>query len=287
MPFCRMRATLLIIFSFSSLVCQSQKQKKEKSFLIDDQKWSFELPVWVPGFRGSLSYGSISIDGEDGNVPELPPTPGNPIEPVDPGNIFSRLFSVNSELRFFFIGKATFQSRKFIAAAETVGGSIGSTLKFNYNNTDIVQLSINATIGRVIAGYELLEKRTVSNKLRMQLYGITGVRLYIFKFQSTLINSIDILDLNPVWLDPLIGLQFQLDLKNWQFIIANDFGGFNINNRLSYSTQLIVYYRISNLISIRTGWTDLDIQYKGNILGKELKWRTRLSGPSLGIGFHF
>jgi len=278
------RFLLIVVFSLSNFLAFGQKIKKEKSFLIDDQKWSFELPVWVPGFRGSLSYGSISVEGNDGVVPIVPPDPTNPIEP---GNIFSRLFSTSTELRFFFVGKATFQSRKFIGVAETVGGSIGSTLKFNYNNTDIVQLSINAAIGRIFVGYELLEKRTDSNKLRMQLYGITGVRLYIFKFQSTLINSIDILDLNPVWLDPLIGLQFQLDLKNWQFIIANDFGGFNINNRLSYSTQLIVYYRISNLISVRTGWTDLDILYKGNILGRELKWRTRLSGPSLGIGFHF
>lgn len=282
--FCVMRFLLIVVFSFSNFLVFGQKSKKEKSFLTDNQKWTLELPIWIPGFRGSLSYGSITIDGEDGSVPELPPTPTNPIEP---GNIFSRLFSTNTELRFFFVGRATFQSKKFIFIAEDMGGSIGKSLQFNYNNTELVQLSINGNIGRIFIGYELLEKRTNNNKMRMQLYGYAGSRLYIFKFHSTLNDPVNNLNLNPIWLDPLIGLQFQLDMKNWQFIISNDLGNFYISDRFSYSTQILVYYRISKLISIRTGWTDLDVRHKSIVLGEELKWTTHLSGPSLGIAFHF
>jgi len=281
-----MRHLLLFFLFLSTVSVYGQKQKKEKSFLTNEQHWVIEIPLWIPGFRGELAYGDISVEGEDGILPIIPEDPTQ-LPEKDKGDIFSRLFSVNSTLRFFFIIRAAYQSEKFLLQVDGIGGSVGTSVVFNYNNKELVQTSINLDLARAYAGYEIFEKRTDSGKVRMQLYGIAGARFYIFKIHSSLNDPINNLDVNPVWVDPMIGLQFQLDLKNWQFIVGSDLGGFNINNRLSYTNQLTAYYRISRLISVRAGWFDIDIKHRSTILDKELRWQTHLSGPNLGIGFHF
>jgi len=281
----------ICLFIFLSLIAVSsfaqKKGKKEKSFLTDDQRWTIEIPLWIPGFRGAFSYGDISMEGEDGVLPIIPDDPSQLPEEIDKGNIFSRLFSNNSSIRFFFVSRVAYQSKRFLVQADGIGGSIGSSVKFRYNNRELVESSINVSLARVYVGYKILEKVNKSEKLRLQLYGYAGTRLYFFRIKSSLANTGYSIDVRPVWADPLFGLQLQVDLKNWQFIIGSDLGGFNINNRISYSNQVIVYYRISRLISVRAGWLDMDIKHRNTVLNKELRWQTHLSGPSLGIGFHF
>ena len=281
-----MRILLLFFLLLTSLLSFGQKEKKEKSFLTDEQHWVLEIPLWIPGFRGDLSYGDISLEGEDGVLPIIPDDPTQ-LPEEDHGNIFSRLFSSNSTMRFFFVFRASYQSDKFLIQADGIGGSLGSSISFNYNDKELVQTSINLSMSRLWVGYEIFEKRTKSQKVRMQLYGYLGTRLYLLKIHSSLNDPINNLNLNPAWLEPIVGLQFQIDLEKWQFIFGSDVGGFYAKNSISFANHMIVYYRISKLISVRGGWNDVDIKHKSEILNQDFKWNTHLSGPSLGIGFHF
>ena len=75
-------------------------RKQSKSYLIPGRPWTFEIPLWIPGFGGSFAYGDVSIEGEDGVGIE------NPIEPPPPfdwGKVFSRVFTSKWYLKFFFI----------------------------------------------------------------------------------------------------------------------------------------------------------------------------------------
>jgi hypothetical protein len=279
-----MKIMLFVVLSLSTIFAYGQKQKKEKSFLTDDERWTLEIPVWVPGFKGSFGDKDVTLKGEDGVLPIIPDDPTQ-LPEEDNTNIFSRLFNNRSRLRYFFITSMYYQSKRFLVRADVIGGSIGSSVKFNYNNIDLVESSINISLARVYLGYKILEKRSDSGRLRFQLYGYAGARLYFFKVQSS-DNKNFTFDISPVWVDPLIGLQFQLDLKNWQFVVATDLGGRSFKNNFSYSSQLTAYYRISKLISVRAGWYDVDIKRNRKVLSRNFSLETRLSGPSLGISFH-
>ncbi len=283
---CPMRGVVLLFLFLASISSFAQKRKKEKSFLVDQQHWTVEIPVWVPGFKGAFSYGDVSLEGEDGVLPVIPDDPTQ-LPEEDTGNIFSRLFSNDTRLRFFFISRVSYQHKRFFAQVDAIGGSIGSSVKYRYNNRSLVESSFNISLARAYLGYRLLEKVAASGKSRVQLYGYLGTRLYFLKVKSSLDNANISLSISPVWADPLVGLQFQLDLKHWQFLFASDAGGLNFSNRISFANQLTVYYRASKLISVRGGWFAIEIRHKGSFLSHQLTLRTHLSGPSLGVGFHF
>jgi len=46
-------------------------------------------------------------------------------------------------------------------------------------------------------------------------------------------------------------------------------------------------YRISNLLSAKLGWSDWDVKYKGDVRDEELSLNVHLSGPNMGLAFHF
>ena len=83
-----MNKSLILITIYLSVpaisIAQDSLTKKENriqqsDFLLPDNPWTFEIPLWIPGFAGEFAYGDIEIEGEDGVIIE------NPIEPEPPG----------------------------------------------------------------------------------------------------------------------------------------------------------------------------------------------------------
>jgi len=82
---------ILILLVWSS-VC-SESESKFYSNL--GTKWLLEIPLWVPGFRGQLSYGDIYLN-------TATPKDKKELERIDkdPG------------LEFYFVGRASFRHQK-------------------------------------------------------------------------------------------------------------------------------------------------------------------------------
>lgn len=258
-----------------------KKNKPQKSFLNDERKWTIEVPVWIPGFRGDFTYGEVSLEGEDGVIPE------NPIEKPDAGNIFNRLFKTSGSLNFFFMNKISYHNQKFFSEFDAFSGSVGGKIKFRYNNKELVQAKFSTYLFRIYAGYQLYEKRSVSENWNYKLYGYGGVRIHSVNVKSKL-NGIDRkLKVTPLWSEPILGIKNDFSLKNWQFVLAGDVGHFNIDGKISYMINVCSYYRISNLLSVKAGWIDWDIKYKDSYKDEALKLKMHLSGPIAAIVFHF
>ena len=123
------------------------ERKPARGFLRTDQHWVVEVPIWIPGFRGEFAYGDVSLEGEDGQ--DLLPV--NPIEPEPedpPGNIFSRLFSSSTYLKFFFMGRAEFSHGKVRANIDAINGvspTIFILLVRASNSRNTVRISILAS----------------------------------------------------------------------------------------------------------------------------------------------
>ena len=283
-------AILFFIFIFFSLESYSQdtlaikKTKLHRNFLVNEGKWKIEIPVWIPGFRGELSYGNIKLGGSDGDVP---PGIDQPIEKPRPGDIFKRLFNSNGNLNFFFMSSISFTSNNFLVFTDGFSGSAGQSILFRYNDKEFVNAKFTANLYRLYTGYKIADIWSKSAKTNFRFYPYAGVRFHDISVQTQVLDLVDIEKLNPIWAEAIIGVRNELLLKRWKFLINGDIGFLGKNSKVSYMIGLSAYFRISNLISVKAGWSDWDTNYKGTYKDEELKLFMHLSGPATSIAFHF
>ena len=287
----RLYSTLIVLNTLLSVIVLAQDTSTtssiydEGSFLNRDKNWELTIPIWVPGFRGDFTYGDISLEGEDGNDPG---DPGDPTEPPSSGgNILSRLFNSSSFLKFFFMGKATYTKDKLIVSLDSFSGRVGERVEFILNNREVATADYFTFLSRLIVGYSFYEFENTSHSLRLTVYGYTGLRAHYVELTSNLNRNTRSLDVNKFWGEVLFGLSNHLALDDWLFRLQGDIGGFNKGNNFSYMVQATCSYRMSNLLSIKLGWTDWDVRYRGDVKDEKLTLNVHLSGPNMGLTFHF
>jgi len=272
---------LFVVIASAQDTSSTEASYDEGSFLNRDKHWKLTVPIWIPGFRGDFTYGDISLEGEDGT------DPGDPTDPPEGGgNIFSRLFNSSSFLKFFFMGRVAYSSDKFIIELDSFSGRVGNRVEFALNNKEIATAEFFSLLTRLIAGYSFYEFENKSHSLRLTAYGYTGLRVHYIELTSNLNRTVRSLNLNKSWGEVLFGLKSRLALNDWMFRLQVDIGGFNKNNNFSYMLQAVCAYRLSNLLSIKLGWTDWDVKYRGNVKDEELTLNVHLSGPNAGVTFH-
>lgn len=264
--------------------------KPEKSFLREDRRWAIEIPIWIPGFAGELAYGDVSLDGEDGGNPE-PPDPGQPEPPTEPGwrpgDNLSRIFGTDGNLNFFFMNEVSYQNKKLYGHFDTFSGSVGGSIYFRYNNQSLVQAKFSTYLFRLFAGYRLVEKLSASKKFRYDLYTCGGARIHKYDLSSELLNGEKSLNVAPAWVEPILVLRNEFRLKHWLFVLQGDVGGFKIDGKFSYMINAYAFYRISNLLSFKVGWSDWNMDYDKEYSGEDLKLKMKFGGPVAAISFHF
>jgi len=283
---------LLLIFSISFIftafpqdsITKKEIRKQKKSFLLENKSWTAELPLWIPGFAGTFAYGDIDIEGEDGVDPEQPIEPP---PPWDPGGILSRLFTANWYFKFFFITRIAYEKERFLFSMDGLTGSIGSSVKFNYNNKQIVQVNFRSSNVRVFGGYKIIQAESKNKKFRYELFGYAGVRMHLQEIYSDLNGAINKLDIHPFWAEPIIGLQNQFTFKRWFIVLQADYGGIFIDDRFSVQVSSFAYYRTGKTTSLKLGWNHLQLNKSGTFLKENYNIRTTFSGPTLGVAFHF
>jgi hypothetical protein len=258
-------------------------RKQQLSFLQPDRPWTIEIPVWIPGFSGNFSYGSVELEGEDGL---------DPIQPIEPPDgifdqIFSRLFKDEWYLRFFFLTKVAWEKHNWMAQFDGLYGSVGESVKFKYNNQTVVQANYRSTNLRAFLGYRIVDSWSADEKFRYELFGYAGTRFHIHKIYSDLDGLINRLDINPWWMEPIIGFQNQFTWNRWYITVQGDYGGYFIRSKRSTQFTLNAYYRMGRIISAKMGWNHIDINHKGDFRGEGYTIKTTFSGPSAGVAFHF
>ena len=276
---------LFIITAFDSVSQDSIQfnENNRRNFLHNSGKWAVEIPIWIPGFRGEYSYGDFILEGEDGKNPK----PEQPIEKPKFGDVFKRFMKSNGSLNFVFMGKASFTTDKFIAQFDGFSGNVGSSTKFRYNNKELVNAHFSTNLFRFFAGYEIVDVWSNSGKLNYSLHPYGGIRFQDVNLKMDVNINDKHTDVTPLWVDPILGIRNELAFKRWDFIVNGDFNIWDVHNRFAYMINFATYYRISNLISIKGGWTIWDINYKKNVSGEDLKLKLNLSGPATAITFHF
>lgn len=257
---------------------------QEANFLLTDRQWTIEVPLWIPGFAGEFAYGDISIEGEDGFDPE------QPIQPPNGGiigKIFSRLFTDDWYLNFFFLTRVTYEKDRFIAQIDGLTGSVGESVKFNYNDKEIVQANYRTTNFRLFGGYKIVNTYSKDENFRYELFAYVGTRVHFQKIYSNLNGVINALDINPTWIEPIIGLQNQLAWKRWYVVVQGDYGGYIVESKHSFQMSAYVYYRTRKLTAVKLGWNHLDLNHNGNILKQDYRVNATFSGPSVAMVFQF
>ena len=263
---------------------KKQWKKQQKSFLLPGRPWTVEVPLWIPGFAGSFAYGDIDIEGEDGVDPE------HPIEPPSGGGlgeIISRLFTKEWYLKFFFLTRIAYEKNRFQVQLDGLSGAVGYSTKFKYNDKEIVQANFRTTNVRLFAGYKLVQVTSGNQKFRYELFGYLGVRAYFQKIFSDLNGAINKLDIHPFWFEPIFGLQNQFTFKRWYIVIQGDYGGLFQSSKFSAQFTGFVYYRSGKITSLKLGWNHVEMKHKGSFLNEDYKAIVTLSGPAVGIVFHF
>jgi len=277
---------LLIVVNASSQDTLTKKdfRKQQKSFLSTNRAWTAEVPLWIPGYAGNFAYGDVDIEGEDGVDPEQPiqPPPGGIV-----GEILSRLFTQNWYFKFFFITRVVYEKDRLLLQLDGITGAIGNSVKFNYNNKEIVQINFRSSNMRLYGGFKLFEYNSDNEKFRYELFSYIGFRMHLEEIYSDLNGAINKLDMHPFWVEPIIGFQNQFTFKRWYMILQADYGGVFIDSKYSYQISTFAYYRTGKITSLKIGWNHLQLYQKGIFLKQEYRIRTILSGPSVGIAFHF
>jgi len=70
-------------------------------------------------------------------------------------------------------------------------------------------------------------------------------------------------------------------------VLQADYGGLFIESKYSIQLSGYVYYRSGRFISLKFGWNHLDLNHCGTFLKEDYKVNISLSGPSVGLVFHF
>ncbi len=213
-------------------------RKELANYFYPGKHWTVEVPLWIPGYVGSFAYGDINLEGEDGVDPI------HPIEPPDNiwGNIkiFNRLFKDEWYLRFFFLTKIAYEKNRFLGQLDGLYGSIGESLKFKYNNITVVQANYQTTNFRLFGGYRFVDIWSGKETFRYELYGYLGTRVHAQKIYSDLNRQINKLDINPIWAEPIIGLQNQFTWKRWYIFLQGDYGGYFHGSKTSSQVTMNV-----------------------------------------------
>jgi len=265
-------------------ITKKEIRLQNASFFLPGRPWTFEIPLWIPGFAGSFAYGDIDIEGEDGVDPD------NPIEPPAGGaigKILSRLFTKDWYLKFFYLTKISFEKNQYLVQLDGITGAVGESVKFNYNNNQIVQANFRTTNIRLLGGYKIVNTSSKGKKFQYELFGYTGMRIHFQKIYSDLDGLINKLDIHPVWIEPIIGLQNQFTWKRWFVVIQGDYGGFFVESKQSSQFTGNVYFRSGKVTSLKLGWNHLALHHSGDILEEDYRVNATFSGPSAGIAFHF
>lgn len=248
----------------------AQNSKEDKYYINNNRKWKADIPIWVPGFRGQIAYGEFDFSSGEGGERE-----------------FERL-NGDAGLEFYFVGRISVKHKKIWAQIDAFSGRVGSTFTYTSPNEliekEIVNIDIHGTIPRCIGGYSVFQATSKSN-IKIELIPYLGFRYVNFRLQSDVFGNNDVINIQPNWFEPLIGIYVPVIYKRFKLELLCDYGATGKNYSWVISNQY--RYRLSQLVDLHIGWTHMHLYHDGVVNGNNLRSSVRLFGPTAGIGFKF
>ena len=107
------------------------------------------------------------------------------------------------------------------------------------------------------------------------------------RLQSELNGTGVELDINPIWVEPLIGLENQFTWKRCLLVLQGDYGGLFSQGKQSVQLSAYAYFRMGGLTSLKVGWNHLYMDQKNVLLQQDYTVKLTLSGPVVALAFHF
>jgi hypothetical protein len=262
---------------------KKKPNKEKKGFLTDSSKWTLEVPLWIPGFRGDFAYGEVEIEGEDGTIPN----PEHPIEKPGFGSVFKRLFRTRFDLNYFFMRGATYENNGYFGEIDMFMGALGASLIFRSHNHKLVSASVHVDLMRLYGGYNLYQTQWLDERATYKLGAFGGARIHHF-YVKTKLNDVNVsMDIEPIWVEPVLGVRNKMSFERWEFVVQGDMGSFWINDKYSFMLNMLGSYRVGNSTSIKLGWTSWYTYYKDRFRDENLRLKTHLAGPMAVVAFHF
>ena len=270
----RINIMMVAIVALCSLAivntASSQGAKSDKYYLPSDRKWTAELPLWIPGFKGQLAYGDFDVtsgDRDDRNR--------------------SRIQN-DVDLEFYFVGRFSYLHRRLWFQLDAFAGQVGNVFKFvpsaGKPEDELVDVSISGAIPRLLGGYTAIESKPEAT-VGFKLIPYIGIRYTVLQVTSRGTENTEPLDVRPKWVEPVIGLYTPIYYKRFKAELQVDFG--TVGTKHSWVLSNRYNYRVSKLVDLQIGWNFINIAHDDEVNGEVLKARIRLFGPSAGIGFLF
>lgn len=111
-----------------------------------------------------------------------------------------------------------------------------------------------------------------------------GARFYSASLEvSAVVGGPAAVDSSDEWLDPLVGVHFEINGPKWFFVAEADVGGFGVGSDFAWAGLAAVGYRFSRGFATSIGWKILDVDREdGGFI-----FDVQLSGPFLAFTFSF
>lgn len=244
--------------------------KLYRSFRKNPQKWSFNIPLWVPGVRGSMSYGELDLSIGEGD-----------------GSGGSEWISPKLGIDFYFFGKFKYQTEKWFGLFESFRGAVNTQVVIGNTETTVLPAQLAMSYSRLAFGYAILNKPLRPKYSGYSVYIYSGVRMNSFRLKSTSDSSIVKYHVSPLWVEPIIGFSGSIDIQRWRAACYIDYGGFGLNNKQSLAAQISASYRFANKWSVNGGLQYLNMKYQDVINEIPLDASFTLIGPYASVSFYF
>ncbi|WP_276388396.1 hypothetical protein [Eudoraea chungangensis] len=268
-------SNLLLLFVVLLCLCyaplSAQKSPQENYYSFSDKHWEVEIPLWIPGFRGQMAYGSFSSSASNSTAEKE----------------FNRI-NKDGGLEFYFMGGLSVKYGKIWGQLDAFSGQVGTAFTYNRlvreNLEDIVDITIKGTIPRLNLGYTIW-KKTKGDHFKLEIIPHLGIRYININLTTDVFDNSEIIDVRPEWFQPIAGLYIPLSYKRFRLELQGDIGGDSTKN--SWSVNNRFKYRFSRLMEVQLGWSILGLKYNESLSGQNLDFNIRMFGPTAGLGFWF
>lgn len=262
----------------------SENKNSPRGYLNNNFNWTVELPVWVPGYTYDYNYGADDSDGGDGSEPEVPT---QPIEKPEVGDVFSRLFSSDNYLKYFWGLKVVYKKDRLLAQVDVKAGVMGNDVKYNLTDIKIVDADLSMSFTRAFLGYAIIDNMSKPQNSRFSLYGCLGLYFSRIELASSIGGSMVDLGIDYEWTPVILGIQAQYALSNWLFVLHSDYGLPLWSSSYSLIFEGFCHYRLGKILSVKLGWIDRYIFQDTEVFNENFVADIHLTGPVMGVLFHF
>jgi len=259
----------------------------QQGFLDRNKHWSVELPLWIPGYYGHYIYGDNEWEGGDGSDPGDPGTPVHPIEPPDYSEILTGLFNSDKFFKYFWGLRVTYEHKRLLAQVDVKVGVVGNSVKYALNNEELLNGDFKVSLIRFFVGYSFIEWENRTKKHRLNFYACLGLNFHSASYTTLKGNDLTSLSLNFDWMPPLVGLQFRYTTTDWLLLLHGDYGASFGGESYTYMIQFLAHFRLSGLLSVKLGWQEWEVYHDTNEFNERFIMNVILTGPTIGMLFHF